>query len=105
MTIPVEKLFQRWTKKPGFKRHYEALEEQYALANTLIGARVQAGLSQVELAKKMGTSQSSIARLESGRVRPSLSTLIRLAKATGTALHISLEPKKPRPRRERKRAA
>jgi transcriptional regulator with XRE-family HTH domain len=104
MTIPVEKLFKRWAKKPGFKKDYEALEEQYALANLLIGARVKAGLSQAELAEKMGTSQSAIARLESGRVRPSLTTLTRLAKATGTRLRITLEPRKPRKERG-KRAA
>lgn len=104
MTIPVEKLFKRWMKKPGFKKGYEALKEQYALANILIGARVKAGLSQAELAERMGTSQSSIARLESGRVRPSLTTLMRLAEATGMALRITLEPKKPK-KEHGKRAA
>jgi transcriptional regulator with XRE-family HTH domain len=105
MTIPVEKLFKRWMKKPGFKKSYEALDEQYALANMLIGARVKAGLSQAELAERMGTSQSAIARLESGTAKPSLSTLQRLAKATGTRLKISLEPRS-RSRKDRgKRAA
>jgi transcriptional regulator with XRE-family HTH domain len=104
MTIPVEKLFKRWMKKPGFKKGYDALEEEYALAKLLIGARVKAGLSQAELAERMGTSQSAIARLESGRVRPSLTTLKRLAEATGTTLRISLEPKKPKKERG-KRAA
>ena len=55
-------------------------------------ARTKAHLSQQELAARMGTSQSTIARLESGASKPTLSTLERIAKATGTKVRISLEP-------------
>lgn len=55
-------------------------------------ARSRANLTQAELAEKMGTSQSAIARLESGKAKPTLATLRRLAKATGMRLKISLEP-------------
>lgn len=92
-TIPVKKLIKRWMKEPGFKAGYDALEEEFALASLLIEARTYAKLTQVELAEKMGTSQSTIARLESGKAKPSLSTLRRLAKATGMGLKITLEPK------------
>ena len=71
---------------------HDALEEELALASLLIEARTRANLKQAELASKMGTSQSTIARLESGKAAPSLSTLRRLAKATGTRLEISFEP-------------
>lgn len=54
--------------------------------------RLRAGLTQAELAKRAGTTQSAISRLERGRVRPSLETLERLAKACGVALELRLRP-------------
>ena len=51
-----------------------------------------AGLTQEQLAQRMHTTQSAVARLESGRTRPSTSTLERLAQATGTKLKINFEP-------------
>ena len=75
----------------------------FSLATILIEARTRARLSQAELAKRMGTSQSTIARLESATAKPSLSTLERFAEATGTRVRVSLEPtersRKRRPRR------
>lgn len=67
------------------------LEGQLAVASAVIDVRKRAGLTQGELAKKMGTTQPVIARLESGRVRPSIRTLERLAEATGSRLLISFE--------------
>lgn len=95
MGIPLEKVSRKWLKNPEFKAGYDALEEEFALASLLIEARTRANLTQAELASKMGTSQSTIARLESGKAAPSLSTLRRLAKATGTRLEISFEQKRP----------
>jgi ribosome-binding protein aMBF1 (putative translation factor) len=76
---------------PDFKREYDALEEEFALLTSLIRARTRAGLTQEELAQRMGTTQSVVARLESGRGKPSTRTLERYAKATGTKLRITLE--------------
>ncbi len=90
-TIPLSKLSDEWFKKPEFVREYEALEEEFALAAALIKARSDAGLTQEELAKRMGTTQSVIARLEGGKSRPSTTTLARVAKATGTRLRVSFE--------------
>ena len=92
MAIPVSKLKKRWMKEPGFKDGYDVLGKEFALASMLIGARMKAKLSQAELAVRMGTSQSTVARLESGAAKPSLSTLERLAQATGTRVRVSLEP-------------
>ena len=92
--IPVEEAFARWRKDPEYVAAYDALEDEFALAATLIGARANASLSQAELAERMGTSQSAIARLESGRVMPSTRTLRKLAAATGTKLRIVLQPEK-----------
>jgi transcriptional regulator with XRE-family HTH domain len=90
-------LHEKWMKEPKYRKAYEALEEEFALASAVIAARNQAGLTQQALARKMGTTQPVVARLESGRTRPSMRTLERLAKATGSRLLIRFEP------RERKR--
>ncbi|MFZ1643137.1 MAG: helix-turn-helix transcriptional regulator [Candidatus Contendobacter sp.] len=82
-------------KNPEFKVAYEAMEEEFALASALIEARAYADLTQEELAQRMGTTQAVIARLESGRVKPSTRTLERFAKATGTRLQITFKPERP----------
>jgi transcriptional regulator with XRE-family HTH domain len=71
-----------------YRREYEVLEQEFALARAIIEARSKAGLTQEELAERMETSQSTIARLESGKTMPSGKTLTKLAKATGTKLEI-----------------
>ena len=81
-------LHKKWMKDPAYRREYEALEEEFAL----IAARARAGLSQAQLARRMKTTQSAIARLESGRAKPSTRTLQRFAAATGHRLKISFEP-------------
>lgn len=79
-------------KDPNYRREYEAMEEEFALIAEVAKARARAGLSQAQLAKRMKTTQSTIARLESGRGKPSTRTLDRFAKATGHRLKISFEP-------------
>ena len=91
MTIPLSKLSDEWHKDPEYMREYEALEEEFALAAALIGARADSGLTQEEIAVRMGTTQSAIARLEGGKSRPSTTTLAKFAKATGTRLRVSFE--------------
>lgn len=90
-TIPAKQVFAAWRKDPAYREAYEALEDEFALAAQVIEARARAGLTQAELAERMGTSQSAIARLESGAARPSVATLEKLAKATGSRLRIALE--------------
>jgi DNA-binding transcriptional regulator YiaG len=77
-------------KNPAVKKHYDALEAEFALARELIGARTKAKLSQQEVARRMGTSQSAVARMESGRRLPSTSSLMKYAKAVGRELRIAL---------------
>jgi transcriptional regulator with XRE-family HTH domain len=78
-------------KSVEYRKAYESLTPEFELARAVIDARVTAGLTQEQLAKRMETTQSVIARLESGRTRPSTQTLERLAAATGTRLKISFE--------------
>jgi ribosome-binding protein aMBF1 (putative translation factor) len=61
---------------------YDALADEFDLARELISARVRAGLTQAEVAERMGTTQSVVARLESGAQMPSVNTLLKFAKAT-----------------------
>ena len=73
---------------PGFK---EAAARRRALAGTLADERVALGLSQTEVAARMGTSQSAVARLESGDADIRLSTLERYAAALGHRLDVRLQ--------------
>jgi ribosome-binding protein aMBF1 (putative translation factor) len=90
--VPVEESFAEWRKDPNYVEAYDALEDEFSLAAALIEARARAGLTQQQLADRMHTTQAVIARLESGRVKPSTRTLQRLAAATGMRLRISFEP-------------
>ena len=87
----VSDLHRKWMKNPEYRKAHAELEPEFALARAIIAARAKAGLTQEQLAEKMKTTQSAIARLEGGRTRPSTHTLERLAIATGTRLKISFE--------------
>jgi ribosome-binding protein aMBF1 (putative translation factor) len=91
--IPVKKSFTAWRKDAAYRAAYAALEEEFALAQALISARTKADISQGEIARRMKTSQPAVARLEAGRGNPSVDTLRRYARATGTRLRILFEPK------------
>jgi len=88
----VKELHRRWSKDPKYRAAYDALDEEFELAKALIEARTRAGLSQTQLARRMKTSQSYVARIEGGKVRPSTDALERFAQATGTRLRIRFEP-------------
>ena len=86
----ISNLKKKWMKNPEVSKAYKQLEPEFEIAHALIAARVEAGLTQDEVAKRMGTAQSVIARLEGGRTLPSIKTLYRYAKATGTKPEIHL---------------
>ena len=88
----ISELHRRWSKDGDYKDAYDSLGEEFDLARALIEARTAAGLSQAQLARRMKTSQSYIARLEGGKVRPSTDALERFAHATRTRLRIFFEP-------------
>jgi ribosome-binding protein aMBF1 (putative translation factor) len=90
--ILVEESLQQWKQDLEFVSAYDALENEFAVASALIKARGDAAMTQEEVAVAMGTTQAVVARLESGRSKPSTRTLERFAKATGTRLRISFEP-------------
>jgi ribosome-binding protein aMBF1 (putative translation factor) len=90
-TIPADALFARWREDPDYRQAYAEAEAEFSIAAALIAARAQADLTQAELARRMGTTQSAIARMESGRFKPSHSTLEKYARATGTRLRVTFE--------------
>lgn len=85
-------LRDRLLADPAVRAEYEALADEFALVEELIKARAHSGLTQEEIARRMGTTQSVVARLESGRSMPSTRTLKKYAEATGTRLVIRFEP-------------
>ncbi len=85
-------LHEKWLQDPEYAREYEALEGEFTLAESLIQARLKAGLTQSDLAARIHMTQSVIARLEGGSSLPSTRTLKRIAEATGTRLRISFAP-------------
>lgn len=77
---------------PDFKREYDALEEEFTIAEEVIALRLEAHMTQKELAERVGTSQPAIARLESGNYRNlSLAFLRRVARALGTVPEVHLK--------------
>jgi transcriptional regulator with XRE-family HTH domain len=87
----ISDLHKTWMKDPEYRREFDALEEEFAVASAMIAARTRAGLTQDELAERMNTRQSTIARLESGKSMPSGKTMKKFAEATGSRLRIVFE--------------
>jgi transcriptional regulator with XRE-family HTH domain len=90
----ISDMHKRWMEEPEYRKAYEALDGEFGLAKAVLEARNRVGLTQAELARKMGTTQPVLARLEGGQARPSMRTLERLARATGTRLLIRFEPRR-----------
>lgn len=73
-------------------REYKRLEPYYNLVDKLIEARIRRGLTQKDLAEKIGTKQSAIARIESGNANPSFAFLQKIAQALNSNLEIKFTP-------------
>ena len=88
--IDTKKAVAKAKLRPGFTQAWDALEEEYAALETLLSARKTAGLTQEELAERMGTTKSAISRLESSlrneKHSPSFATLKKYANACGKKL-------------------
>ncbi len=88
----VKELHNKWLKNTEYKNAFEGMAEEFDLVSAIINARNHAGLTQEDLAGRMDTKQSLIARLESGGQKNiTIKTLKRIAEATGTHLKISFE--------------
>lgn len=84
--------FEIWEKEalkdPELRAEYNKLQPEFAMIQAVIDARVKKGVTQKELAQKIGTKQSVISRLESGRANPSVAFLKKLAQALNSHLEI-----------------
>lgn len=82
----------RFMVDQDFREKHPHIDGEYALIETLVRARMAAKLTRAELAARLGTTKSAVARLEGGRVSPSFPTLRRHAEATGARLTAKLVP-------------
>ncbi len=92
MTSTFKQFKARALARPGVRKAYDALAEEFSFIDEVLNARAASGLTQAELAARVGTTQSAIARLESGTPKhsPSLVTLQRYARAMGYRVELKL---------------
>ncbi|HAU1322092.1 TPA: helix-turn-helix transcriptional regulator [Legionella pneumophila] len=81
--MSLKTLKEKALKNEDVKQVYDALESEFALINSLLSMRQQAGLTQEQLAERMGTQKGNISRLEKGNSNPSWKTLEKYARACG----------------------
>ena len=80
-----------FTECPEVKEEYDALGPQYEIIRAKIKSRKAAGMTQKELAERMGTAQANISRFESGNYNPTLAFLQKMARSLGKTLKITME--------------
>lgn len=80
-----------FAQRPEVKEEYDAMAPQYEIIRAEIESRRAIGMTQKQLAEKMGTAQANISRFESGTYNPSLAFLQKMADCLGKTLKISLE--------------
>lgn len=90
MASSLKQFKARAFSRPGVQKAYEELESEFAFLDEILKARTSSGLTQAQLAERVGTTQSAIARLESGAGKPSVATLQRYAAALGYRVEIRL---------------
>ncbi|MDF1795115.1 MAG: helix-turn-helix transcriptional regulator [Coxiellaceae bacterium] len=79
----LKSLKKKWMKDPKVKAEYQAHAIEFTIARKLVTERLKAKLTQKDIAERMGTTQSVIARLESGAQLPTIKTIERYALALG----------------------
>jgi len=84
--------FEKLMQDPEFKKEYDELEPVYKLVRGIVMYRIEMGLTQKELAEKIGTKQSSISRFETAMKMPSISFLNQITKALGLKWDIHFSP-------------
>lgn len=88
---PLKDIKRELLADPAVQAEYERLADEFDVAHELIAARARAGMTQDEVARRMGTSQSVVARLEGGQRLPSLRSVQRYAEAVGARAVLRIE--------------
>lgn len=86
-------VFAEFMKDPEWRAGYEKVRQENEPLRAILRARVEKGMTQAAIAKKMGTTQSSIARVESGKSHPTIPFMQRLADALDMKLEIKFLPR------------
>jgi ribosome-binding protein aMBF1 (putative translation factor) len=89
----LDRFLQKQLQSPEFAKEFERLRPQYEVISDVLHARARLGLSQEELAQKMGKQQPAISRFEGASVMPSIGFLQELAEALDMKLVVRLEAK------------
>ncbi len=90
--IDYESFREKLLSDPEVLREYEAHKAEFEIARALIKARLAAKMTQLDVARRMHTSQAQIARLESGQHFPSMNSIHKYAQAVNRKIHLSINP-------------
>ena len=90
----LQNLTDELMQDPKFVKEYEAIQPEINITRAILDARINAGITQLELSQKSGISKTDISRLEKGTRNPSLNLLKRLAEAMDSTLSIEFIPNK-----------
>lgn len=89
----LEEVMAEALKDPEFKKEYDRQQPEFEIINKIIEARIKKKLTQKEIATRMGTKQSALARLESGHANPTIGFIQKLATALGTDITLTFPGK------------
>lgn len=107
MSSSLKQFKRKAFERPSVKSAYDDLAQEFEFLDEVLKARAESGLTQAEVAKRIGTTQSAIARLESAALKhsPSIATLQRYAQALGYRVEVRLVKERRLTRRSTGRAA
>ncbi|MCL9682573.1 helix-turn-helix domain-containing protein [Legionella maioricensis] len=98
--MSIQNLKDKAFRNPEVKAEYDLLESQFALIDTLLSMRNKSGLTQDEVAKRMGTQKGNISRLEKGSSNPSWKTIQNYAHACGFEISMKIKTMTPHQRQK-----
>lgn len=86
----LDEMHRESMRDPEFRKAYDALQPKYDLIRAILDARIKKGVTQKELARRAGTTQSAIARFESGAGNPTLEFLTKVSAAVGARIEVRM---------------
>ena len=86
-----KEMHDAWMRNPEYRHEFAKSESEFQIAKQIIAARTKQKLTQTSLARKVGTGQAVISRLEGMNGKPSLSLLTRVARALNTKIQVTIQ--------------